>query len=91
MCKTYDTMLKILGLKLCRKSLHDTSLYKSWQRQHKLRDQEMSEKRKSILQSDIDSMNDLLSDSLKFEKITIPILKYVLSVEDKLNVYLLKN
>ena len=38
----------------------------------------------------IDSMNNLLSDSLKFEKITIPILKYVLSVEHKINVFLLK-
>ena len=36
----------------------------------------------------IDSINDLLSDFLKFEKITIPILKYVVSVEDKPNVFL---
>ena len=38
-CKTYNTMPKFLRFKLYRKSLHDTSLYKSWQ--HKLLDQEI--------------------------------------------------
>ena len=36
-CNTYNTMPKFLRFKLYRKSLHDTSLYKSWQ--HKLLDQ----------------------------------------------------
>ena len=38
-CKTYNTMPTFLRFKLYRKSLHDTSLYKTWQ--HKLLDQEM--------------------------------------------------